>query len=376
MSRITTVCGDIKPEELGMTTMHEHTIFKTLMLIKAVLGNGTAKQGLSKDQKSDAVEESQSNKEEKIPKGAALGLIKMMCLNPALKKSKEDYYTQELIEFKKVGGQSLVDATPIGGHVNMKKIQKLSKNSGVNIIAGIGYYVEPVIPKKLVRGGEDAMMEVLSKGIEHGIGQSGVKPGFIKCALSMVRDGKISAIEMMSMRACARIAKKYGMSLHIHTAYPLTYEMILGAADVLTNEIGIKPERVLICHIDGDSIRFMNPNLEINEKGYNSSLALELLKRDFNIDLDGWGMAMQGKEKGLAQDEARFQLLKELVEAGYAGQICLGHDVANKMTGKQAGAYGYTRFPTFVPQRMKEEGMNEASYHQMTVENPARILAY
>jgi phosphotriesterase-related protein len=78
----------------------------------------------------------------------------------------------------------------------------------------------------------------------------------------------------------------------------------------------------------------------------------------------------------LAQDESRFQLLKELVEGGFAGQICLGHDMTNKIFGTQAGAYGYTRFPTFVPRRMKEEGMDLAAYHQMTVENPARILAY
>ncbi|WP_242860331.1 hypothetical protein [Desulfosporosinus sp. I2] len=300
----------------------------------------------------------------------------MLLSNPAIKRKRDVYYTQELVEFKKVGGKSLVDDTPMGGHVNMKKLCKLSEDSGVNIIACTGFYLESVIPKKLVKGGENAMIEALSIEIERGIGQSGVKPGFVKCAISKVREGRVSEIEMMSMRACARTSKKYGMSLHIHTAYPLTYEMILSVADLLTDEIGIKPERVLMCHIDALSIRFMNPILEVNEKGYNLSLALELLKRGFNIDFDGWGYAIMGKEIGLAQDEARFQLLKELVEAGYAGQICLGHDVVNKMSGKQAGAYGYTRFPTFVPQRMKEEEMNEAAYHQMTVENPARILAY
>jgi phosphotriesterase-related protein len=373
MSRITTVRGDIKPEELGVTTMHEHTIFRTMMLIKALLRNGTYKPEQPKNPETS--EESRNSNAGKAPKGVLRGVIKMLS-NPALRINSEKYYIQELVEFKKTGGQSLVDATPIAGHVNMNKIRRLSENSGVNIVACTGFYVEPAIPKKLVTGGEAAMMEALSKEIEHGIGRSGVKPGFVKCALSKIRDGKISEIEMMSMRACAKTTKKYGMSLHIHTAYPLIREMILDAADVLINKTGIKPERVLVCHIDAISIRFLNPNLEVNGKGYNSSLALELLRRGFNVDFDSWGGSIQGKEIGLAQDESRFQLLKELVESGFAGRICLGHDMTNKIFGTQAGAYGYTRFPTFVPQRMKEEGMDLAAYHQMTVENPARILTY
>jgi len=70
------------------------------------------------------------------------------------------------------------------------------------------------------------------------------------------------------------------------------------------------------------------------------------------------------------------RLLKKLIEEGYAGQICLGHDVTNKMMGKQAGGYGYTRFPTFVQQRLMEEGFSEDVYQQLTIKNPARILAY
>lgn len=375
MSKITTVCGDIKPEALGFTTMHEHTIFKTMMLIKAVIKNGTAKQGMPKDEEVETANQKKINNGGKKPEGAMFDLLKLF-FKPAFWKNSVAYYSQELIEFKKIGGQSLVDPMPKGGHVNMKKIQKLSENSGINVVVGTGFYVEPVIPIQMIKGGEAAMIEVLSKDIELGIDRSGVKPGLVKCALSMVRNGKISEIEIMSMRACAHTAKKYGLSLHIHTAHPLTYAMVLNATDVLTNEIGINPSRVLMCHIDGLSIRFMNQNLEINEKGYNPTLALELLKRGFNIDLDGWGFAMMGKEAGQVQDEARFQLLKELIEAGYAGQICLGHDVASKMVGMQVGGYGYTRFPTFIPKRLKEEGMDQKAFYQMTVENPARILAY
>jgi phosphotriesterase-related protein len=370
-NKITTVCGDIKLEELGVTTMHEHTILKTLILIKAVLGNGTVKIAHP-----EAADGNKSRQTGKLPRGASLGMMRMMFKSPVFKTSSLNYYTQELIEFKKAGGQSLLDGTPIGGRVDMRKIQKLSRNSGVNIIACTGFYVEPVIPKKLVQKGEQAMSEALVKDIELGIGNSGVKPGFVKCALSMVRDDKVSEIEMMSLRACAKTAKQYGMSLHIHAAYPLTYGMILGVADLLTNEIGIKPERVLMLHIDSCSIRSMNPNIEVNQLGYNPLLAFELLQRGFNIDLDGWGSVIHGKERGLADDESRFQLLKEMTLKGFAEQICLGHDIVNKMSGKQAGAYGYTRFPTYVPKRMEEDGMDETVYHKIAVKNPARILAF
>ena len=186
MEKITTVCGDIDPANLGMTSMHDHTLFRTAMVMKAALKNGTAKQGMIKD---IDVKKDDSSKGES--KGALSVLLKAL-FSPAMFKNKLDFYVNELIAFKKIGGQSLVDPIPNPGHADMRKVQQLSERSGINIISGTGFYVEPVIPKDLLKGGESAMIDFLSKNVEEGINHSGVKPGVIKSAVSMVRNGKIN----------------------------------------------------------------------------------------------------------------------------------------------------------------------------------------
>ncbi|MCW3807039.1 hypothetical protein [Plebeiibacterium marinum] len=186
MEKITTVCRDIDPANLGMTSMHDHTLFRTAMVMKAALKNGTAKQGMIKD---IDVKKDDSSKGES--KGALSVLLKAL-FSPAMFKNKLDFYVNELIAFKKIGGQSLVDPIPNPGHADMRKVQQLSERSGINIISGTGFYVEPVIPKDLLKGGESAMIDFLSKNVEEGINHSGVKPGVIKSAVSMVRNGKIN----------------------------------------------------------------------------------------------------------------------------------------------------------------------------------------
>jgi phosphotriesterase-related protein len=360
MKKIMTVCGEIAPEELGFTTMHEHTLMDAKKLIK-VISSGTPVT---------------SQKESGVTMREILKYMKKMNSMPAAKKSDYDFYETELEEFKMTGGRSLLDCTPIGGRVDMRKIRHLSEQSGVKIVTCTGLYIAPGIPKKLMKMPEDGLITIFSKEIEDGIGKTGVKPGYVKSAIATLENGKICELELRSLRAAGKTAKKYGMSVHVHTSYPLSHDQIVWASEYLSEQSALEPERILLYHIDSSSIRLLNGNLEINEKGYNPNLALGLLKAGFNIGLDSWGTTIRSPEVTEVQDESRLQLLKELIDSGYGSQIVLGHDVINRMAGKQMGRFGYTRFPVFVRSRLKDEGYDDEVFHKLAVTNPARILAY
>jgi predicted metal-dependent phosphotriesterase family hydrolase len=134
-------------------------------------------------------------------------------------------------------------------------------------------------------------------------------------------------------------------------------------------------ERVILCHMDGWGMRAANPSAA-NAEGFDLSVVLGYLEKGFNIGFDCWGDPMAPFQNTESRDIIRYKMLCELIRSGYTSQIVLGHDMMNKTGGIQSGKYGYTRFPTFVPQKLKNDGFEDKVYNQMTVGNPARILAY
>jgi phosphotriesterase-related protein len=65
-----------------------------------------------------------------------------------------------------------------------------------------------------------------------------------------------------------------------------------------------------------------------------------------------------------------------LIKQGYAGQICLGHDVFTKLNTRRGGGEGYTRIQKFIVPTLRRSGVSDSDIHLITVENPARLLAY
>lgn len=64
--------------------------------------------------------------------------------------------------------------------------------------------------------------------------KSGVKAGFLKCAINTLDEsGQIAACERKAVRACARAGAEPGRSIHIHNAFPLTAEHILPIAEMV-----------------------------------------------------------------------------------------------------------------------------------------------
>ena len=318
MGRIITVLGEISPEELGCTTMHEHTLSNPLALMKTLIQSGPdmAKGIGAYRGGADLGEEHERRVQEgldRIPQMSVKGVLTSMRMdgrNPAKKLKAVDYYVNEMKAFREAGGQSLCDCSPLPyGGVVPAKVQEISRKSGVHIVTAAGYYVRASIPQKLLRQGERALQDAVERYLEQGDPASGAKPGFVKCAVSCVENEAICAAEQMAVRSCARAAKKKGMCLHIHTAFPVRKVMILALAELLEKEIGLASDRVLFCHMDSYNIGMGNPCARINGDGYDLELPLELARRGFNIGLDTWSGSAADTEEGRFGLAARKKML-------------------------------------------------------------------
>ena len=362
MKRITTVRGDITPSELGFTSMHEHTIGdlsflrNTLPFIPPI-----PKEMLTLIPENYAF----------LRSGAALFSDECSTLGDV------DYMVKELQAFKRIGGNAVVDASPIGLRGNGNDLKAASELADVHIICATGLYHAAAQPKEFMIKNEEELIAYFVKEINEGMDGTDIKPGFLKCALQNLNpDNTIHELELKTLRACAKVAASTGMSLHVHTNVPITCEHILQAIDIATKECGMKQDRLHIMHLDSflrtpASIADYYSNVE-SVRGVNTDLQTKVLERGVNIGFDSWCMLVNT----LPDDYDRVKGLADLLRKGYASQIVLGHDIYDKSRGVTYGYTGFTGFAGFVLPILRQLGFGEAVISKLTVENPARILAY
>lgn len=362
MKRITTVRGDISPDELGFTTMHEHTICD-LSFMKNQIGfiPPIPPEMLALKPENYAF----------LRSGA--GIFSDECST----LGNVDYLVKELKAFKKIGGNAVVDASPIGLRGNVNDLKKASELAGVHIICATGLYHAMAQPKEFMSQSEEELINYFEKEINEGIDGTDIKPGFLKCALNVLNtDNTLHELELKTLRACAKVAAKTGMSLHVHTAVPLTCDHILQGVDIALNECGMKADKLYMMHLDA----FLRTPAKISDyysniesvRGVNTELQTKVLESGVNIGFDSWTALVST----LPDDYDRVKGLVDLLKKGYSSQIVLGHDIYDKSRGVTYGYTGFTGFAGFVLPILKQLGFGDDVISNLTVENPARILAY
>lgn len=367
MKKITTVRGNILPNELGFTSMHDHTLVD-LTIVKAHMERFFP----------PIPKEMLEFKPENFPILRS-GMIMLSEEHAVL--DDIDYMVRELGMFKNLGGNSLCDCSTIGGRGNINDIKKLSEFTGVNIIVATGLYTAISRPSEFMGKNEAYMISHFQNEINKGIDGSDIKPGFLKCALATHSPNKaIDESELTTVRACARLSAENGMSVHIHTAHPITGEQILQTVDMIINECGMQPEKIVICHMSTNLVKHIsiedyltNPSVK---KDINIELHEKLLQKGVNLGLDTWGSPLVSTNYFLPDDFDRLKALIALINKDYASQIVLGHDVAGKLWGRSYGNYGFTRIQEFVIPMLRQLNIGEDIINKLMIENPARILAY
>jgi phosphotriesterase-related protein len=362
MSQIMTVLGPITPEELGFTSMHEHILYDGRVFRRRF---------------EFALPEDPPVKPEEKVCLETLGQLKhgfIQCWD-AMIMEDEELMAAELGDFKAEGGSAVVDMSTPGLRVDPLKTRRVSEMSGVHIVAPTGLYSRDSWPDRFHNMALDDMESYMMQEVEEGIEGTDVKAGHVKVAI----EGDFLEPEVDAMKAGARVAAQKGLSMTVHRGMLLGKDGGKRIADILESE-KIDPAKVVLAHADGVFAERNLQNLIMNPESCVPKLetAREVLDRGYNISIDCFGHYWDAESLGISgtPDWVRMAGLVALIKEGYARQIVIGTDNFIKFLLRRFGGESYCRLTGFVVPVLAQMGIGEDDIHKITVENPARILAY
>lgn len=363
--KITTVRGNIAPEALGFTSLHEHT-FLDLRIAGSFLKN------YFKNVPASMLDFKPEN-------FAFLKQGVYLVSDECAVVDDMDFLEKEYSFFKADGGQSICDCSPIGVRGDVLKMKELSERTGLNIICATGIYTMTSRPAELLGKDEQFYYQVFKREVEDGIDGTDIHPGMLKAAIATYGpDGKLMDGELAGVRACARLSAETGLSVHIHTDPNIRGEDVISTAK-LAIDCGAAPDKVHICHLDNRIAMGVSVNDYLTKPEIDRTLNLDthkaLLDLGVTIGLDTWGMPIANSTFFVPDDFERLKALISLIDLGYGDQITLGDDFSSKLHGRTYGNYGCTRFAEFALPMLKQLG-KEDLIMKLVIQNPQRILAY
>ena len=362
MTQIMTVLGAIEPDDLGLTSMHEHVVYD---------GNIYHERFISQVPQPAPVAP-----EDKV------SLDNFGCLRHGFIMSRdacsmhdEEVMIVEMADFKASGGSALVDMSTPGIRSDLPAIRRISEKSGVHVVATTGLYAEDSWPEKYREMTVEEYTKYMLKEIQEGIEDTDIKPGHIKIA---IEEGPTEQGEKL-LKAAARVSNETGFSATIHQGTWMTAEEVRKIIKILTDE-GMDPQRAIICHIQDFFVEYDLKTLVTDQNSWKLEIdfAKELADLGFNLSIDCFGHYWDAEVMQYINqtDWQRLAGLVALVKDGYAGQIVLGTDTFIKILTRRFGGEGYCRLTNYVLPTLKLAEISDADIKKMTVGNPARLLSY
>jgi len=264
----------------------------------------------------------------------------------------DDIIVDELRDFRRRGGGTLVDVTLPGVGRDPHRLRRLAGAAGVSIVMGTGWYRGAYYPAeaRIDRRSVDDLAAELIAEFRDGVEGTGVRPGII----GEIGTDKpwVSALEERVHRAAARASLATGMTISTHAVLSP-----VGMAQLrIFDEEGVDPGRVVIGHADS------YPVLDHY---------LGILDRGANLEFDFIGHRFQNEE---AAEPRLVELIVELLERGYGSQLLLSQDVCHNSQLKANGGFGYTYLQQHFLPTLRTAAVGEGEIALMTIDNPRRIL--
>lgn len=342
---IQTVTGVIEIEEMGITLPHEHMFI---------------------DLRNQFTEFSDSEKQEVSKQKVNIKNLGRLRLNPYAVKDnlildEMETAVYETLLFKKAGGNTIVDCTSIGIKRQAEKLKELSLRTGVQIVAGSGYYTQDTHPPEMKNWKAEDIADNIVRDFVEGIDGSGVKAGIIG-EIGTSKD--ILPQERKNLHAAAIAFKQLNAPVYIHT-YPWGHAGI-EAVDILIKR-GVDPGKIVLCHVD------VQPDFNYIEA---------LLNRGVYVEFDNFGkeFVIEPSERGFAggifiRDLERVQLISQLVKRKHTNRILITNDICLKTMLCGYGGWGYAHILKNVIPLMESEGFKQEVIDYIIKNNPREVFA-
>jgi phosphotriesterase-related protein len=341
--KVLTVTGPIDPSQLGITLIHEHLLCDLSFYYEAPHDPKDKELATSPLQLSN------------------LGWVRQHHLNclTNLRLDEEDVAAREVANFLGLGGRSLVDATNVGLARNPSALLRIARNTGINVIAGSGYYIHASHPADMGGKTIDELRQEIVSDIACGIDGGEVRAGIIG---EIGTSWPLHPDEEKCLRAAARAHKETGAPISIHPGHHL--ESPMQSVKILSAE-GVHPHRVVMSHVDN---RFRE-KVEVYRG---------LADTGCNLGFDTFGheeyFALLGRQH--PSDDLRIEVITQLIRSGYAEHIMVAQDCCYRLSITKYGGYGYGHILENIIPRFQGRGIREDDIYRMLVKNPQRFLAF
>jgi phosphotriesterase-related protein len=335
---VSTVLGDVPADALGPTLVHEHLVSDMTGMLGA---HGYA---AGADRPLD-------------PADAAEARWQPGSFPDNYRLVDADFAVRELEPLVRAGCRTVVDATPVGLGRDPAALAVLARATGLNVVMGCGWYLEPVHPAGLAARSVDDLAAGLVAELRSGVGETGIRPGLIgELGTSAVPTRE----EWRVLRAAAAAQRETGVCFSVHL-HPWSKNG-LAVLDVLEAE-GVDPRRVVLNHL----------TTAIDDEPYQ----LAILERGAFAcyDLFGFDHSCLGPGRYAPSDHDAAARVCALAERGHLGQLLVSQDVGVKTRLRAYGGWGYAHLFEHVVPLLRAGGFDDAMLETLLIANPRRALA-
>ncbi|WP_078382475.1 phosphotriesterase family protein [Sutcliffiella halmapala] len=307
---VRTVLGDIPHDELGIVYAHEHLIIQ-----------------------------------------GGLGVMK----NSDLRLNSVEKAVEEINDCKKYSAKTFVDFMPLDSGRNPSALVEIAKRTETHIIATTGFH-KPMYYDDLhwiYSYSLDQIVDLLIQECEVGMDKHSYNGPLVErlSAKAGVLKGAsdYNVIKSVSKKLFEAVAMA-----HLETGVPIATHTEHGTCGLeqieLLAKFGVKPENVIICHMD------RNPDIYVHK------------------ELGGTGCFIEYDNATRVKyhpDSESVSLIVRMIEAGFQDKILLGTDFALRSYWKAYGGGPGMAYllETFIP-RLKKQGIPAETVNRFITQNP------
>jgi phosphotriesterase-related protein len=272
------------------------------------------------------------------------------------------HYTDDvamMVEEARAAARDGVACIVDGGHPDMRRnidaLRRISKESGLPVVASGGYYMQRTYPADIAsKTAEQIAADLAAEASRDRLGAFGEIGQ---------QGGVMTGDEQKVFRAIGLAQVRTGLPIFTHNAYtgrretqqPVPPDAGLRQLDLLES-VGARAAHIAIGHV----CCLHDPKGEI---------AIQIAKRGAFVGFDRVTL------NAIMPDADRVIMAMALIEAGYANHLLLSSDFYSQAALKRNGGPGLAQTATVFGPMLVKAGLPEATLRQILVDNPRRFLA-
>jgi phosphotriesterase-related protein len=243
------------------------------------------------------------------------------------------------------GIRTLAEATPAYLGRDPVLLKRLSEASGIRLLTNTGYYgarEDEHIPQHARGASAEELAARWTREFRDGIGDTGIRPGFIKIGVDARR---LSALDATLVRAAALTHCATGLTIACHTGPAVAAWDVLGAIE----REGVPASAWIWVHAQAETDRAAH---------------VEAARRGAWVEFDGVS------EETL---EDHVALVMHMRGAGRLDRVLISQDAGWYRIGEPGGGAfrGYTVLPGVLVPALRRAGLSEDDVQRLTRTNPA-----